>query len=1208
MSLKSTSGSSSDAELPLVRVVSLGPFCMLRRQDQQWKIVTEAGWKQRAVRSLLAYLLCCPERRASLSQVKAALWPKLDEESATHHLNKAIRSLGKVLSRSTITLQPLQVINEELLLADQQVIFVDADEFEAQAELLLLSSLPGEAVTTDQLQQREQALQAVDALYGGNFLPEEHDVAWVLPRRHSLRYLWSDIVLELAEIALLQQAPTRAIALLDRLLSSDPTNELAVQQLLVVLATQKRRGEALRAYKQFAKVLQRTQDLKPTNQTRELYECVHQGLPLPVFSPKRTSHVVFSEKESTSHSHSRVLSEIAPSDHALISFPRSLPAEITGRVHLGPLVGREQELAALRKMVIDVEEQGRLLAVGTHEKIAPLETQRRPQCVMVVGDAGMGKTRLAEEMSLEARERGWGVIVSRLYMQESGVPYRLWTEVLRKSLESDSGLFSISDPALLQPLVALLPELREYTSQHLFAQPLPTYILTPDQEQLRLWEAIANLLKAVSEQSPLLILLDDIQWADNSSHELLGYLARHLHGYPVLFLCTLRDTELTKHPPHPLLKLIYHMQREHTIQSLRLEPLSSEQIALLVSRVSPLPEATIKHIQDYAAGNPMFAEEFARLGTPGGMPKTIADVLKRRINKLSAECQKLLEKASVLGGSFELPVICSMETEHEQVDEEEVQDLLDEAIQASLMTDEGTGTRITYRFGHPLLVSHLYENISAFRRARLHQRAADVLHVVHQGREEEVAATIANHLIKAGADPKTIAHYAELAGNRAYSVFAFPEAQDQYRLAVEYLDKADVSSEQAHIAALLERLAACTMIRGHFADGRKLYERVLDLRRRLPTVRPQYEAQVQALLWAEIGLASRYIGDIQSAREACEKGEQVLLASEVSGGPSWARLYYLRSNLSKQAGLYDEALQMAQLALNLLEQPQDRTGVVDDRSGSTIRATPIQQMLAGDPIHSGRIHRLMGTIAHSLGQLSMMLTHQKLALAVFERYGEQRQIAHLSCDMGYILLKKAEYEQAQQALQRSYTLAESIGDGPLLALLCSNWGELAAARGDYPEAARWYRRALEMNEEDREYISLWNANLALVLQRLGQTQDAARCIRTAWKVGRDLDSVPCVSRALVTLGMVRVMRAAALKGRPHLLERARANIKRAFQLGNIEPDIRLRGALSLAQCSLLEGKIEEARIALLQVIADAQQHEMMQVVASAQQLLEQVTE
>ncbi len=152
------------------------------------------------------------------------------------------------------------------------------------------------------------------------------------------------------------------------------------------------------------------------------------------------------------------------------------------------------------------------------------------------------------------------------------------------------------------------------------------------------------------------------------------------------------------------------------------------------------------------------------------LPETISAVLELRLGRLTPPCQRLLSKAAVLGGSFEFNIISAMEATVPGYDEDVVLDLLEEGLKSGMLTEQGTGTRITYEFWHPLLVTHLYEKLSAARRASLHRRAAEILLRVYKGREEEEAGTITYHLVGGGADSVVVAKYAEMAGDRAYTV------------------------------------------------------------------------------------------------------------------------------------------------------------------------------------------------------------------------------------------------------------------------------------------------------------------------------------------------------------------------------------------------------------------------------------------------------
>lgn len=1199
----------------LYRLSVLGQVGLERRRGQQWQSVNDTAWQQRQVRALLGYLVSRPGRRASHKQVIAALWPGVAEETANSELHTCVQSLGQVLEpshsargrRSRQTEQAGQTTHsvaqllssegEELLLAGQSLLWVDADAFEN----LLQAS----------------AVEAALNLYGDVFFPEERHAEWVIERRRELRQKWVDLLLTLADQHVAQGKPGSAIDVLDRLLTSEPTNEAVVQRLIVVLAQLKRRGEALRIYQRFATVLQREYGIAPSAETHMLHEAVRRGdeytLSASPAEELQEETPTLSRKNDVDASYRR-------------SNSGSRPVQV-GRVHQLPLVGREQEVEVLRTLLLDVERgSSRTQLAGLKRLQAiPLDTQRRPHCVLLMGDAGIGKTRLAEEGSREAQRRGWTVLWSRAYVQESGIPYRLWIEVLRRVIRQDAlraGTSTEGDrkgplrsssaspaptiqatPTYLQPLVALLPELQEMFS------PVVSSVLSPEQEQLRLWEATWELLTTISKSSPLLIVLDDIQWADASSCELLGYLARHLYGYPIALVGTCRENELSAHPLRPL---IAHMQREHSVQTVHIDPLTGEQIGMLVSSIPHLPESIIQHIQTQAAGNPFFAEELARtILTTTALPKTIAAALDSRLSRLSSLCQRLLGNAAVLGGSFELPVICSMEANASLADEDTVLDLLEEALQSGVLMEEGMGTRITYSFLHPLLVSHLYERLAAARRMRLHQRAGAILQRMYVGREEEVAATITHHLVQGGAELTQIVHYAKLAGDRAYVLSAYPEAERHYQLALQSIDELRSSSrlripgtndatasskaqalgaedkeERAvehaallDLAYLVERLAECTMIQGDFKEARRLYERILEIHHTQRTstsdTDQQYEAQIQALLWSEVGRTWRYTGDSAQTQQCCTRGEQALREAGVIAGPALARLRYQQSSLYWQEGHYAEARRAAQEALALFEQQQQSTPGTSRSTLNIRHSTRIQRTLEGDPADLGRTHSLLGALANSLGQRAEALAHLNTALTIFEQHDYKREIAHVSCNLGYIYLKDAAYELAQAALRRSLSLAERVGDGPLTSVIFSNLGELAACSGDYAEAERWYKKSLALAERfnDREYMSMWNVGLASVLQEQGKFAEAAECIKQALRIGRAMRNDPCTGAALVALGNMRIAQAIASENlsrvRTRLLMHARDDIQRALNLEGLEAETRAKGEAAFTQITRL---------------------------------------
>ena len=628
-----------------------------------------------------------------------------------------------------------------------------------------------------------------------------------------------------------------------------------------------------------------------------------------------------------------------------------------GRVHRRSLIGREPELIALRQALLEAEQCLSMqsnTSSSTSQAASVWSDPSRSSCVLLRGEPGIGKTRLAEELASESYVRGWTVLWSRAYNQERSVPYLFWTQILREALRQGMWNIHKHDRRALcyQPLITLLPEISDQFSSEIVVQEG-----TPEQEQWRLWEAVFMLLSDICEQHPLLLVLDDLHCADNSTVELLGYLVRRLRHAPLLIVGTYRDNELAS--THPLALLLAHLQREHAVGEFSLPPLTAEQIAELVADA---PEPFIRQIQLQVAGNPFFAEELACTMqqqenakdpslAPARLPDTITAVLGQRIGALSSHCQQFLSHAAILGNSFPFATLALMEQcGKTPFDEEGLFIAIEEALQARIISEEENNSSITYSFWHPLLQTHLYETLSAVRRARLHKQAATALQQLYAAYEEEGAASITYHLVRGGAASPLITHFAQLAGERAYRLSSYAEAEYYFAIAYEHLD-ASSESETPRIT-LLQYLGECTRVQGKGDDARYYYQQVLRHQEDLasPHISPQ-QAQLQAMIWYEIGLTWFETGDNAKALDCYAQGEQVLLRTMVAAGPAWARLRYEQSYVYWRQGDYTEARSRATSALRLFTETLEQQSLHREQPSP---ATRIRRTLSGDPVDLGR--------------------------------------------------------------------------------------------------------------------------------------------------------------------------------------------------------------------------------------------------------------
>ncbi|MEO7020660.1 MAG: DUF6788 family protein [Ktedonobacteraceae bacterium] len=1265
--------SENSGTQPSLRMYLLGQFSVERKEGDAWHTIANRTWQRRRARALLGCLLSQAGRRMGREQTMEALWPDLDIETASNRLNGAVHELRQILephlarpAASTM----LRLERDILTLADSSSIWVDAEAFE---------TVLNRANTTTDPDLLEQLLEQAAILYDGDYLLEELYSQWATSRRESLRRGWMGLLLELARLRAARSAFTSAIEPLDRLLKADPTHETAVRRLMVLLTQMDRRGEAIRAYQRLADILKNEYESEPLAETVQLYKELRQGQAQTAGNGAISGHV-HSDAES-SGSHVQAGSHGPPRQTEVQDATTSLlVSSQIGRHNQSPLIGRENELETMRQVLLAIDRISPQAAADARKKTgAPTRESKLVHFAMVMGETGIGKTRLAEELSHEAQARGWLVAWTRAYEQEGTIPYRPWTDILRTLLR-DMPLTHITtmleekrspgEPAgalnhaatvqaKLARLNALLPEL---TTTHETPSSTQNRPVSPEQERLYLWEAVLSLLNALSQSAPLLLVLDDLHWTDDSSLELLAYLARHQPNERIMWIGTCQDTELA--PSGSLRVLLNDLRREQILVTLPLRPLTSTQIGRLIAH---LPRTLVQSIQSQSGGNPLFAEELARFGENAGennkrhgyhleiiaglksasLPETIAAVLERRLNTLSGECQVLLSKAAVLGGSFELCLLLRM-TGEAGPGEDTALDLLEAALRSGLLTEVANGTKIIYHFWHPLIVSHLYERLSAARRAQLHRRAAEALIELYVGNEIEVAAAIAHHLSKYGQEKQQLVYYAESAGNQARELSAYPEALYHYRQALEALrslhnTKLAQEQDSLHLANLLECLAECNMVQGNYQEARQQYIQALDLHSAQKIdisafagseewlVWQQEEAQVQALLWREIGSTWRHVGEYRQAHECVEKGRHVLRMAEITTGAAWACLqrldgitYWSEGNFDQAKRYIQECMEIHQeIMLQPITPEQRQRNLIYKASVPASLITYSRRALLGDPLELGRTHESLGVIAASEGRTVESLAHLHTALAVFEEHDLVRGMSQVCSNIGAVNSMRSEYETASTYFKRSLELAERIGDVSTKALVTGNLGDVAARTGKLHDAQIWLMDSLTLAEQvhDREHSSWCLVTLAGVQQALGNTRGALENIRHALVAGHAIKSSVRLGFALVMLADWRVTRALYYHNletghldthtslspvSQTLLRSAQATVECALALDSIDAETQSMAQVVLAHIYYLRGDLEEAQQQILKALEVTQQREIAYLYGRAQRLLGEI--
>ena len=410
---------------------------------------------------------------------------------------------------------------------------------------------------------------------------------------------------------------------------------------------------------------------------------------------------------------------------------------------------------------------------------------RRRQLLLLGGESGIGKTRLSLEFARGCADEHATVLVGRCD-EEALVPYQPFVEALswyaRVCPEDDllAALAAAGGGGELGPFVGdflvRVPDL-----------PPPTPMNAQGQ-RYRLFETVTALLAAASKVFPVLLLIDDLHWADKPTLSLLRHIVRASDPAALCIVGTYRESELGV--AHPLTELLADLRRERDVIRLSLTGLERSEVATLVETRASLDVSSklTGQLTDSTGGNPFFVGEMLRhldetgelTGSSLGLPEGVREVIGRRVSRLSDGCSRAITLASVLGREFDLDVLEALG----DLSEDELLDAVDEARRAQLV-DEAPGRSGRYSFHHALIRDTLYGGLAASRRQRLHRRAGEVLEQMTAGRTAPLA-DLAYHFFHAAQPAVTdkAADYASRAGDRMADALAHEEAIRFYDLAL----------------------------------------------------------------------------------------------------------------------------------------------------------------------------------------------------------------------------------------------------------------------------------------------------------------------------------------------------------------------------------------------------------------------------------------
>jgi DNA-binding SARP family transcriptional activator len=764
--------------------------------------------------SLLAYLLLHRDAPQPREQLAFRLWPESTESQARTNLRHVLHDLRRALPKADSF---LDVQTRTVQWRTDAPHWLDVAAFEssiARSERAATNPSRRERNPEDSIASLREAVE----LYRGNLVESCYD-EWIATHRDRLRHLFIGALERLAALLAEHGNHTEAIARAERLVHEEPLREDAHRLLMRLHDARGDRASALQAYQACVATLAREVGAPPSARTREAYEALLRG----------------------------------EGAHALGVGSNASPDG--GPPPQPPLVGRTDEWAQLTRLWRSIESGHRAF-------------------LLVSGEAGVGKTRLVEELRGWCEQRGAVALDARSYAAEGELAYAPLAAWLRTP--AVEGVITRLDRARLSELTRLLPEL----SSRLAGIPRPQR-LPEDEQRHRLFDTAVEVLSSLG--APVVLVIDDVQWCDHETLRFIHFLLRHRTTTPLLVAATARIGEMDRNSA--LTELITGLRTRESITRVELQRLTRGATADLGSRLGdrPLGADDAEALFAETEGNPLFVVEAMRAGWRRGrrgadaMPPKVQAVIASRLDQLSAETRELTGLAATLGRDFTIELLAHAR----DTTTDAVSGNLDELWRARILREHEAGV---YDFSHDKIREVAYAALSPPQRRQYHLRAAQALKRVH-GRDSAAASgAIAAHYDRAGVPEEAITWY-EMAAEAAQYLYASREATRLLDRALELLATLPESPERLarELAILTASLTPVASVDG-FASPRLdgIHTRIIDAATTLLVDLPPQALRsiaVSSLTRDDFDTARRY-GEMLRARGQADGDDALLVEGE----------------------------------------------------------------------------------------------------------------------------------------------------------------------------------------------------------------------------------------------------------------------------------------------------------------------------------------
>jgi predicted ATPase/DNA-binding winged helix-turn-helix (wHTH) protein len=956
------------------------------------------AWRQREIltlptkkcKALLQILLIEPGRLVPTDQLIESLWPTLPPRKALNNLWVTVSQLRRVLQPDSPPRSRSDYIHKQ----------GEGYRFNSESNYWLdvheFTKHLIDAQSAANLADRIASLEQARTLYQGDYLEDEPYAEWAQFPRTQWRRRYEQLLSNLAEANRREGNFQKAITHCHEILTLDNANENTYRLLMRCHASLGERATALKVYEEAVHVLKDEIGVNPMPETAEL-----------------ARQIRLSEGEW------QIEDEVWA-----ISSPQSPVTH--------PFVGRSEEIDQLTRLLTRT-------AAG------------QGQTALITGEPGIGKSRLVEVTTALARREGFHLLSVHCYQVEQSVPYQPLIELARQVMALDNRWQQLA-PVWLRELAILVPEMGEPATAATVVAPQSE---EPDESrQGRLFQAIFHLFANQVDRSKLLLVVEDIHWADPSTLQCLHYLSRHIVRVPIALIFTLREESLSTDAD--LVALLHSLHRETHVTSLSLARFSEADTTKLLAHMTdtaPYADRLGPWLHQETEGNPFFFisllqslrekglldnaakvnwQALSRTDPTLTLPDAIRDSVRERLQRLSQAEREVLDWMAVYGRHIDFSLLQTISNQPQMT----LLNTVEQLAERQLLVE----TAGQYDFIHHKIPEVVYYGLSAARRGLYHRQIADTLDALPPSPDKP--ALLAHHFECAGDNEKALTYWM-LAGKHALAAYAHQQAARHYERALALTDQPAAQMDAylglGNAFMLLDDYKAATAV---IQQGLQLVEH------------HSGDAHRARLLYAQAQNASRQHRSDGGKPEV----EAALVAAEQA-----ADEYYLAESLL------------------LLTEVHESDGDISSALETATRAQKVSNKLNDNQLEARALVEI-GFLHAQRAEFNEAVNAVEQGLKLLAETDDHNAIAYAWNILGRALGGRGDYGRALDAFQRSQEEAQIVGDRYLLAQALNMCGWLYRELGDY-------ENGLKFDEEGVDFAQQWGKPSPEISARLNVCLD-----------------------------------------------------------------------------------------------------------------------